>query len=132
MALSEGVRSRKMEKELGIYELVKAVRKELDKIHKDYSLQKEAKFYLDSLDLELNVAISKATKAGLKFFVVTAGANYEKERISKIKLSFKPLALLPPEMREKLKSQLLMALFTRKDLSELIKEKLKENQSSES
>ena len=132
MALSEGVRSRKMEKELGIYELVKAVRKELDKIHKDYSLQKEAKFYLDSLDLELNVAVSKATKAGLKFFVVTAGANYEKERISKIKLSFKPLALLPPEMREKLKSQLFMALLTREDLSELIKEKLKENQSSES
>jgi len=132
MALSEGVRSRKVEKELGIYELVKAVRKELDKIHKDYRLQKEAKFYLDSLDLELNVAISKATKAGLKFFVVTAGANYEKERISKIKLSFKPLALLPPEMREKLKSQLFMALLTREDLSELIKEKLKENQSSES
>ncbi|MCS7115796.1 MAG: hypothetical protein N0A00_10465 [Candidatus Bathyarchaeota archaeon] len=78
-------------KELGIYELVKGVREEIKKLLEDSEIMEEPFFELDSLDLELNVVISEATKNGIKFFVVSAGAEYEKEQVSKIKLSFKPL-----------------------------------------
>jgi len=79
------------EKEVGIYELAKAVREEIIKLRKDEAIKKEPILYLDSLDLELNVVISEVAKGGIKFYIVSAGAEYEKERISKIKLSFKPI-----------------------------------------
>lgn len=79
------------EKEVGIYELAKAVREEIIKLRKDEAVQKEPILYLDSLDLELNVVISEVTKGGFKFFKVSAGTEYEKERMSRIKLSFKPI-----------------------------------------
>jgi hypothetical protein len=79
------------EKEVGIYELAKAVREEIMKFRKDEAVQKEPILYLDSLDLELNVVVSEVTKGGIKFFIVSTGAEYEKERISRIKLSFRPI-----------------------------------------
>ncbi|HGE70759.1 TPA: hypothetical protein ENX78_07990 [Candidatus Poribacteria bacterium] len=79
------------EKEVGIYELAKAVREEIIKLRKDEDIQKEPILYLDSLDLELSVVVSEVTKGGIKFYILSAGAEYEKERVSRIKLSFKPI-----------------------------------------
>ncbi|MEM2537176.1 MAG: trypco2 family protein [Candidatus Bathyarchaeia archaeon] len=76
---------------LGIYELAKAVREEIKKIREDKDFQEKPFIYLDSLDLELNVVVSEAAKGGIKFYIVSVGGEYEKERISRIKLSFKPI-----------------------------------------
>ncbi|MCS7096827.1 MAG: hypothetical protein N3F10_00750 [Candidatus Bathyarchaeota archaeon] len=84
----------KKEKELGIYELVKGVRAEIKKLLEDSEIKEEPFFELDSLDLELNVVISNATETGIKFFIISAGAKYEKEQVSKIKLGFKPIEKL--------------------------------------
>ena len=79
------------EKEVGIYELAKAVRKDIIKFRKDSEIQKEPVFYLDSLELELSVVVSKVTKGGIKFYIVSAESEYEKERLSRVKLGFKPI-----------------------------------------
>jgi hypothetical protein len=79
------------EKEVGIYELAKAVRKDIIKFRKDSEIQKEPVFYLDSLELELSVVVSKVTKGGIKFYIVSAESEYEKERVSRVKLGFKPI-----------------------------------------
>ena len=78
-------------KELDIYELAKGVRAEIKKLMEDPEIKAEPFFELDSLELEFNVVITNATEAGIKFYVVHAGAKYEKEQISKVKLSLKPL-----------------------------------------
>jgi hypothetical protein len=80
-----------MQEEVGIYELARAVREEIIKIKKDPTIQKEPIFYLDSLELDLSVVISKVAKGGIRFIIGTAEAQYEKERLSRIKLSFKPI-----------------------------------------
>jgi hypothetical protein len=79
------------EKEVSIYELAKAVRKDIIKFRKDSEIQKEPVFYLDSLELELSVVVSKVTKGGIKFYIVSAESEYEKERVSRVKLGFKPI-----------------------------------------
>jgi len=79
------------EKEVSIYELAKAVRKDIIKFRKDSEIQKEPVFYLDSLELELSVVVSKVTKGGIKFYIVSAESEYEKERLSRVKLGFKPI-----------------------------------------
>ncbi|MEM5867889.1 MAG: trypco2 family protein [Candidatus Aenigmatarchaeota archaeon] len=76
---------------LGIYELVKGVHAEIKELLKDSEIKEEPYFELDSLDLELNIVITDTSEAGFKFIVVSAEAKYEKEQVSKIKLSFKPL-----------------------------------------
>ena len=117
------MKGKKKEKELGIYELAKAVRNEIKKIIDDPEIRKKPILYLDSLDLELNVVVSKAAKTGLKFLVVTVGADYEKENISRIKLSFKPLSFLSQKDFEKLKrsgSKVPMLLMTPKQLQLLL------------
>jgi len=78
------------EKEVGIYELAKAVRKEIIKLRKDSEIQKEPILYLDSLELELSVVVSKVARGGIKFYIVSAESEYEKERVSRVKLGFKP------------------------------------------
>jgi hypothetical protein len=80
-----------MEKEIEIYELVKGVRKELQKILNDPEIQADPLFNLVKLDLELNVVISKVTDKGIKVFIVTAGTKYENHQISKIKLQLEPI-----------------------------------------
>lgn len=42
------------------------------------------------MDFELSVAKTKGVKGGGKFVVVEAGGKYEKEEISKVKISIKP------------------------------------------
>jgi hypothetical protein len=85
-----------MNKEIGIFELVKGVHEELTKIKDDVKLGESPLFSLKNLELNLNVAISKATEAGIKFFIVSADRKVEKEQTSSIKLSFEPLVQARP------------------------------------
>jgi hypothetical protein len=73
--------------ELGLGELISQVRKEIIKAKKS---EKRAMFTLTEVELELNVVSAKSGKGELKFVVVGAGGEVQKERISKIKLKFSP------------------------------------------
>jgi hypothetical protein len=73
--------------ELSIGELISRVREELMKAKKT---EESSTFTLTEMELELNVVTSKTSKGELKFVVMGAGGEVQKERISKIKLKFSP------------------------------------------
>lgn len=76
---------------MGIYELVKGIREEIKKVNDDPDIQEHPLFFLKTLELELNVVVTKAAEAGIKFIVFTAGADYQREEINKIRLKFEPM-----------------------------------------
>lgn len=80
-----------MVRQMDLYDLVKEIREQFKKIANDPEIKDDPLFELRSLELELNVVISKAAKGGLNFLVVTTGGSYEKEKISKIKLVCRPI-----------------------------------------
>ena len=84
-------------KEIGIYELIKGIREDFMRIQNDPEIQKDPIFAIKSFEIELNVAISKAAEAGVKFFVVTAGGEYKTERINKITIALEPLIQVEPK-----------------------------------
>lgn len=89
-----------MDKEIGISELVKGVHQELIKVKNDKEIEENPLVSLKNLELTLNVAISKATEAGIKFFVISADREVKKEQISTIKLGFEPLVQVTPKKVE--------------------------------
>lgn len=123
---SDTIRSRERrisDKETGIYELVKGISKELKKIKDDPEIQKNPTLTLKSLELGLNVTISKAGEGGLKFFVVTTGAQYRKEEINTVKLAFEPLVLVKPKKIELITDKgepVLTSPITVEELTELL------------
>lgn len=76
------------QQDFGIYEIVRAIRQDLDKIRDDESLQKDATLDLGGLDLELNAVVSKAAEGGIRFWLVEAGGRAGKESGTKITLHF--------------------------------------------
>jgi hypothetical protein len=77
--------------ELSIGELISQVREELMKAKRT---EESSMFTLTEMELELNVVTAKTSKGELKFVVVGAGGEVQKERISKIKLKFSPYSPL--------------------------------------
>ncbi len=85
--------------DFSLYEMVKAIRADLDQIRTDDSLQKDATMALGSLDLELNAQVSKAGKTGIRFWLLDAGVEYEKEKMTKITLHFDAIDAPPKGAR---------------------------------
>lgn len=80
----------KEQKEIGIYELVKGVREDFKKIKSDREIQKDPLFTLKTIELTLNITITSAAEGGIKFFIVTADAKHEHEKLTSIKLVLEP------------------------------------------
>jgi len=78
-------------REVGIYDLMKAVRSDIMRIQEDAEIQSNPLFNLKSLEIKLNVVVSKVTEAGVKFWIVTAGGEYKQEQVSTITLNLEPL-----------------------------------------
>lgn len=76
------------------------MRWEIDRLRSDPEIKRDPLFFLKNLELNLNVVVSKATETGIRFFVVTAGGKYKKEKISTVKMSFEPLALGPRDKKD--------------------------------
>ena len=79
--------------EIGLYDLIKGLRKNMWEILTDDEIQNNPLFVMKTVEIELNVILSKAGTGGVKFFLVPieATAQYEKQTISKIKLSLEVL-----------------------------------------
>lgn len=84
-----------MSKEIGLHDLVKGIRKELQDIMEDPEIKSKPMFKLKDLEFEVAVIVSKAGTVGLKFMLLPVGINgeakFDSERISKIKITFEPL-----------------------------------------
>jgi len=87
------------QKEIGIYELVKSVREDFKKIEDDPEIKKDPLFTLKTLELTLNATVTSAAEGGIKFFIITADAKYEKERLTSIKLVMEPISKTVVMMR---------------------------------
>lgn len=84
------------EQEVGFYELVKGVREELKKIALDQDIQQNPLLILKNIELNLNAVISRATEAGIRFYIITAGAKHTEEKLTSIKLVFEPIFKIEP------------------------------------
>lgn len=110
-------------REIGIYELVKGIREEVKKISDDPEIKQNPLFNLKNLELELNVAISAASEAGIKFFIVSLGGEYKKEQVNTIKLTFEPVLKVTPKkikLEDAKGKAVLASPFTLEKLKELV------------
>lgn len=73
-------------------ELIKSVSEELQKARAEPD---KAIIQLEKCELELAVSVKGEAKGGIKFWIVDAGAKVSGETISKIKVSFAPVAGKP-------------------------------------
>jgi hypothetical protein len=87
-------------KEISIYELVKGVREDIKKIATDPDIKANPLLILKNVELSVNVVVSTATEAGIKFLIVTANAEYTKEKLASIRMTFEPIFKIEPVKTE--------------------------------
>jgi hypothetical protein len=76
--------------EIGLYELINCVKKEIKKASDDAQARNDSMFSLRELELELNVGITKAGEGGVNLFIFTLGAKVNKENSSRVKIVMEP------------------------------------------
>ncbi|HIK18776.1 MAG TPA: hypothetical protein IGS53_26315 [Leptolyngbyaceae cyanobacterium M33_DOE_097] len=75
---------------IGLADLIAKVKNEL--IYVDLEQEKEAPvFWVNSVELELQVTVKREGKGGIKVYVVEAGAGISRDDVQKIKVSMTPL-----------------------------------------
>ena len=83
-----------MANEIGLYETIEQLRDELEKLNTS-SESKALRFTVDSIDVELKVAVTCDTsgKAGIKFWVINAeaGQKYSQGNTQTFKLRLSPV-----------------------------------------
>ena len=82
-----------MDNKIPLSDMIQTLREELEEAQ-EQSKKSSVKFSLDSVELELSVAVTKTGtgKGGIKFWVIEAGGEYQKENamIHKFILKLKP------------------------------------------
>jgi hypothetical protein len=75
---------------IGLADLIEQVKNEL--IYVDPEQEKEAPvFWVNSIELELQVTIKREGKGGIKVYVVEAGGGISRDDVQKVKVSMTPL-----------------------------------------
>ncbi len=78
-----------MAKQLGLVELIEALKAELRQLDKK---PKSAHFFqVDGAEIEVNVVVKAKARGGVNFLVVQIGGSIEKEKIHKIKVKLSTL-----------------------------------------
>lgn len=73
--------------EIGIYDLIKGLEAELEK----FQSEKKHFFVLKDFSMKISVIVTKAGKGGIKIIIGEAAAEYSKEYLTQIELSFHPV-----------------------------------------
>jgi hypothetical protein len=75
---------------IGLADLIEQVKNEL--IYSDPEQEKEAPvFWVNSIELELQITVKREGKGGIKVYVVEAGGGISRDDVQKVKVSIAPL-----------------------------------------
>lgn len=75
---------------IGLAELIKQVKYELTYTDPDQA-QEPPVFWVDAVELELQVTVKRDAKAGIKVYVLEAGGSSSRDDVQKVKVSLTPL-----------------------------------------
>lgn len=78
-------------KKISLYDFVKEVRREIDRIRRDVEIRKKPLLYISKLELEIRVVASTTAGGGIKLIPVVAEGKYQTERINTVRIDFTPL-----------------------------------------
>ena len=76
--------------DMGFVEVVKAIKKEIEKL--ETAGKKNEMFYLNDVEVELSVSVTKGGTGGINIGIVQLGGKIEKQNLHKVKLN---LSVLP-------------------------------------
>ena len=75
---------------IGLSELIQQVKQELLTVNPDKADDPPV-FFVESVELELQVTVKKDAKAGIKVYVLEAGGGIGQDEVQKVKVNLTPL-----------------------------------------